>query len=153
MSDADVTPVESPLDHVRVLEYDNGYRQFHHDTPEADRAEAGFDLTDFGSAETFEKLLAALDLPADENPKLQKDPTEDRDNGLYVWANDSLALITANNPITGTYSDPEMRHDEEGYASYIGLSGTPAAVDEAYEVILDRAEFIKDRDPDRRQFV
>lgn len=163
----EATTVEAPIDHIRVLDYGNSFVKIHHDTPEDARAEAGFDLTTFGSAEAFRLLLNALDLntdtmtvdseqasPGAEYAKVDKAPDDpDRDYGVFVWANADLALLTGNNPRTGEYSDPSMRQNEKGYASYIGLSGTPEAVEEAYNLIEERATHIKGRDPNDRQFI
>lgn len=152
--DADAETVESPLDHVLVTR-DGSLIQARHDTPEADLREAGFDLTDFGSAENFLGLLNAVGIDANEQyAKVDKSPDDpDRDYGMYVWANADLAIITGNNPLTGEYSDPDMRSPQKGYASYIGLSGDPEAVEDAFNRIKQRASHIKEADPDGRQFI
>lgn len=134
-----------------------------HVTPEEGLSEAGFDLTDFDTARRFENLLAELDLNPEhiyreevdaEYAKIDKSPDDpDSDHGVFVWANENLALITGNNPLTGEYSDPDMRPPEKGYASYIGLSGTPEAVEEAFDRIKEVAAHIKAEDPEGRQFI
>lgn len=152
---------ESPIDHITVSRK-GSWTRVNHDTPEADRAEAGFDLTSFGDRDTFEELLATLDLDPrvqtehhdPQHAKVDKRPDDpDRDYGIFVWANEDVALITGNDPITGEYSDPTSRSPEVGYASYIGISGKPGAVAELYETIKDRAPQIKGTNPDEREFI
>lgn len=141
----------------------DGWVRIGHVAPEEARAERGFDLTNFGTASNFEDMLTELNLNPDhiyEEPvdveygKVDKSPDEaDRNYGVFVWANEDLALITGNNPLTGEYSNPEMRSPETGYASYIGLSGMPEAVREAWSEIKQRANHIKGQNRDEREFI
>jgi len=163
-AETEVETVESPVEHITVTQ-NGSLIQVQHNEPDC---EAGFDLTDFGNSENFAELLATFDLSPDMyyNPdhydpvpdpqysKVDKRPEDpDRDYGVFVWANRNVALITGNNPLTGEYSNPDMRQKEEGYASYIGISGEEGAVREIYDAIKQRANHIKGEDPEDRQFI
>lgn len=88
---------------------------------------ASFDLTDFGSADNFQRFLDEFDIGEHDTETSVRTNEE-------VWHNDRVAVRTSNNPITG--EDPRgMRHDEEGYASYIHIIGEEDAVREVYEYI------------------
>ena len=133
-----------------VVARDDGYCRVDHATPEADRAEAGFDLTNFATVNTFSDLLRANDLEPGSNPDayfdvIDKYVDDDRTHVCYVWSNPEVALITGNDPLSGVYSNPEMRTPEPGYASYIGVSGLPDAVDALTTDIADLSVHIKGR--------
>lgn len=124
---------EATVDHVASIAHPNG------------DAEAGFDLTDFGSPGEFQTFLRKFDL----TPGVVEDDGRRR----YVWHNSDVVVVTGNNPITGEYSDPEMREPEKGYASYIGIEGDAEVVEEVYEYIQNNVDFIKGRNPDEREFI
>lgn len=119
--------------------------------------EAGFDLTDFGDAQRFGEMLESLDLdPFDDGVDhgcIDTSREQDGSHGLFVFANDRVALFTGNNPLTGEYGDPGARPDEKGYASYIGISGTHGAVQEVFEAVQEHAKYVKGRDPRDRSFI
>lgn len=95
----------------------------------------GFDLTDFGSAENFKAVLAALELPEIASR------TGDKVNA-FVFKNDQIEIVTGNNPITGEYRGTDRPH-EIGYASYIGIEGDAAAVRKAISAIEKHSTYIK----------
>ncbi len=86
--------------------------------------EWGFDLTDFGSKDQFQKVLSENELT--EYEKIVVDKGSDIERFHYTWSNKegSLTLITGNDPISGLYSAPRMRRLEVGYASYMGIRGS-----------------------------
>lgn len=142
-----------PRDHLLITH--EPFVKIRHFTPEPDLDEAGFDLTTFGDARTFRVFLKDVGLhPEADFVEVDKAPDEpDRTYRNFVWANEDLALITGNNPLTGEYSDPSMRRPEEGYASYVGLSGTETAVDAAFSAVKAYAQHIKEADRSGRQFI
>jgi hypothetical protein len=115
--------------------------------------EASFDLTDFRSARVFAGVLDNLNLhPVEEYFRLSLGSNESNDRYVYVWANSEGMIITGNNPITGAYSRPEDRHNQVGYASYIGIEGTPSFVEKATELIKKNGNW-KDYDTESRSFM
>lgn len=125
---------------------------------EGGSTEAGLDHTDFGSASTFKSLLKRHGIdPRDGYVRIRKgNPEKDDEEWAwysYVWASADVMVVTGNNPITGVYSVPAMRNEEEGYASYMGLEGDGEAVAALYEDIIQTAQFVKGRNPKRREFV
>ena len=109
----------------------------------------GFDLTliDDGQAgvDKWKAILKVMKLPLK--------PYHDKANYCYVWANKRVKLVTANNPITGQYSHPSKRDPELGYASYIGIEGSPAQVAQLATLIREAAVSIKEEVPGERQFI
>ena len=115
--------------------------------------EASFDLTGFGSARVFAGVLDNLNLhPVEEYYRLSLGSIEANDRYVYVWANSDGMVMTSNNPITGVYSRPEHRHNQEGYASYIGIEGNATFVEKATELIKKNGNW-KDYDGDSRSFM
>lgn len=90
-------------------------------------AKAGFDLTKMPAA-LFEELVDGMNYS-----------TIDKGHGYknFQWSDDSLTIVTGNNPITGESSRSDYRHPEKGYCSRIGLEGDEQAVFEAYEYIKE----------------
>ena len=118
--------------------------------------EHGFDLTSFGTAEKFKKVLKANKLPT----KGEKKCTVDKDlmgsaikMCQFEWANKNIKLITSNNPITGQYNEPKRRKPEKGYASYIGIVGDDKQVLKLVKSIKKQASFIKDESIGARDFI
>jgi hypothetical protein len=115
--------------------------------------EASFDLTDFGSVRVFAGVLDNLNLHAvEEYYRLSLGSNEANDRYVYVWANAEGMVMTGNNPITGVYSCPENRRNEEGYGSYIGIEGKSSFVEKAFELVRDNGN-CKDWDNERRSFM
>ena len=106
----------------------------------------GFDLTDFGSSQNFEKVLRANKLSS--GYKLVKK----RGERFFTWKNSSVKLITNNNPLTGEYSSGG-RTKEHGYASYIGITGEKEAVIKLVKTIKKYAVYIKDESPNERDYI
>ncbi len=107
-------------------------------------AEHGFDLTDFGEDWPRFKALADMHYVG-------------RANGgkAFEWATESgVTVITQNNPETGEYGPGrDMRDDEAGFASYIGLTGPDGAVSELAKLIRQYADYIKGETPGRRAYI
>jgi hypothetical protein len=114
------------IDHEHLTLDDRLTSGLHHT---AGDGKAGRDLTTFGSPETFEQVLADLDLPSD--PIELYDDLDRR--RCFVWANDELMIVTGANPITGEHAHYDQ--NELGYASYIGIEGDEDAVRTADDVI------------------
>jgi|WetSurMetagenome_2_1015567.scaffolds.fasta_scaffold666757_1 hypothetical protein len=113
---------------------------------------AGFDLTDFGSKENFEKVLKENHL---DNYKIELKKTIGADSyRIFVWSNKDVKLITGNNPITGEYSGGKYRRENEiGYASYIGIEGKELAVKDLFNSIKKHASYIKEEEYGDRSFI
>lgn len=113
------------------------------DLGEASKAvmEYGFDLTDFDSAEDFQKAL--------EKAGMAKETKKTKDG--FLWSGEGIEMVTGNNPITGEYRD-NRRGNEVGFASYIGITGTPAKVKTLVAAIKDVANY-KDESPGARDFI
>ena len=118
--------------------------------------EHGFDLTSFGTAENFKKVLKENKLSI----KGKRKCTVDKDYAgvstkmcQFEWKNKDVKLITSNNPITGQYNNPKRRKPEKGYASYIGIVGDDQQVPKLVESIKKHARDIKDESRGRRDFI
>lgn len=97
-----------------------GYEKYHGGK---DDYKHGFDLTDFGSAKNFMKVLERNNLKS--RYKRYNDPLVGGSfpvDYTYVWSNSDTVISTSNNPLTGAYRVPKMRKKDEGYASYINVS-------------------------------
>ena len=118
--------------------------------------EHGFDLTSFGTAENFKKVLKENKLSIKGKRKciIGKDyvgkPTK---RCQFEWKNKDVKLITSNNPITGQFNEPKRRSPEEGYASYIGIIGDDKQVPKLVKSIKKHARDIKDESKGRRDFI
>lgn len=105
------------------------------------KTQAGFDLTKFKPGD-FEKLLELLGL--DKKGKL--------DHTIWLWGNDKILLLTANNPITGVSGRSYNQSQEKDYAGYIGLEGDKDLVDKAFEFIKNNADY-KNVNPTHREYI
>ena len=96
---------------------------------------AGFDLTDVG-VETWMRLLAKFNISAA--------PVVDTSRGYerLEWVGPEIVITTKSNPL-----------DEDGYASYIGITGAAQIVLGVFMFIKHNAEFIKDECWGRRDFI
>jgi hypothetical protein len=153
------TPTTTP-DGFLTVETDGSHTTVEHDVVASGAGtESGFDLTDFGSVITFSNVLRAHDLEPGSTEEAHFDVVDkapnrpDRKRALFAWSNPSVALFTGNNPLTGVYSNPDMRSPEEGYASYVGISGREDAVQALYDDVRDRADHVKHADPNGRQYI
>jgi len=106
-----------------------------------EKREWGFDLTDIEGADWI-KVLKSVNLDPNSGKKT--------DRG-WVWENDKIMIVTANNPITGEHYSG--RGNEKDYASYIGLEGDDATVVKAAKEIQDYAINIKDMNKKSRDFI
>lgn len=106
------------------------------------KVDYGFDLTTFENAANF---LTTLELSG-----LSTTPKKNSD-GYFVWSGDGLEMVTANNPLTGE-NDDSRRGKEEGYASYMGITGEPEKVKKLVSQIKKVAVY-KDESPGSRDFI
>lgn len=112
--------------------------------------EAGFDLTGFGTAKNFERVLKANKLkPA----KAVIHKGTGWKYKVYVWKGKGVEIRTGNNPITGAYSEPRNRPREQGYASYIGIKGEPMKVARLVRTIRQSTKDIKDYSPRKSDYI
>lgn len=115
--------------------------------------EWGFDLTDFKNGQ-FKDVLKGLGIV---EADVTNDMGEDLDGKPYrrgfVWHGEGIEITTGNNPITGQYSNPNMREPEVNYASYIGITGLPDQVKMAVKLIKKHSSDIKDESKNRRNFI
>lgn len=115
--------------------------------------EAGFDLTSFGTPETFVEMLESIDIdPYYDYARVNVTRAEFNEEYYhYVWGNERGMIVLGNNPITGEYRDGNYKR--EGYASYIGLEGTQDFVESAFQMIIQYSSSYKDYDMSRRSFI
>lgn len=129
------------------MEYETG---FEIEKQENGMYEWGFDLTNFKESEDeykrsegegvkkFKGLLEKFGMS-------YKGYTESEVG--YEWSDreESIVMVTGNNPITGEYWDTKRRETEKGYLSYVGISCKSREV--LQEFIIEfrrRATFIKE---------
>jgi hypothetical protein len=116
-----------------------------------EKAEHGFDLTGFGTAQNFKTVLKENNMkPA--KPVIHK-LTTGGSYKSYVFKGQGVEMRTGNNPITGQYSCPRQRQNEKGYASYIGIKGEPAKVQKLVMSIKKHTDDIKDESAGRNDFI
>jgi len=118
-----------------------------------EKAQWGFDLTDFKSASDFNTMLKKHKLYGGKREYGKDIIGDKRVSKGFVWKNKNLKLVTGNNPITGKYDNPKQRKPEKGYASYIGIEGNKRQVLNLVKDIKKRATGIKDESPHRRDFI
>lgn len=126
------------------MEYETGFEM---EKQENGMYEWGFDLTDFKDEDEykrseeegvkkFEELLEKFSMS-------YKGYSE---SGVgYEWSDreESIVMVTGNNPITGEYSDNKIR--EKGYLSYVGISCKSREVLQEFIIeFRNRAAFIKE---------
>ena len=114
--------------------------------------EAGFDLTDFKSEETFCEVLEELDIDPYWNYYRVENTNYSDPTYCYIWANEQGMILLGNNPITGEWSNPDKRPKDWGYGSYIGIEGTEQFVTTAFELIKNNG-YYKDFNPHCREFL
>lgn len=114
--------------------------------------EYGFDLTDFGSSERFQKVLKENKLPIRARKVCEKLISGDK-MCSFQWSNKKVKMVTANNPISGKFHNGMRRPIEKGYASYMGIEGDPKAVKKLVLSIKKNADFIKGESPKTRDFI
>lgn len=116
--------------------------------------EAGFDLTSFGTPTKFRKVLRVNQLKPSRSV-IHKGGSEGYHYKYktYVWKGKGLEMRTGNNPITGMYSEPKQRPPEKGYASYIGIKGTPQRVAKLVKTIKSTTRDIKGYNPKENEFI
>ena len=83
-------------------------------SPDQSAASCEYNLTDFGSAEAWQRLMVDLELAQD-----------GRSSTGYLWRGPNLLVETASNPITGLQATNHHGAPEFGYASYMQANGTP----------------------------
>lgn len=93
--------------------------------------EWGFDLTDISPAD-WSILIRKYNL---RNGTFKVRYSSNAKIEYPIWRGKDVVIITANNPITGVYSEPNRRAKEVGYASYIGILGNPAKVEKIADFI------------------
>ena len=101
----------------------------------------GFDLTDISAAD-WQIVLSSVEAGN------QAEQTRDG----WEWSGQNILIVTANNPITGEYCNGSRKH-EKGYASYIGVEGSPSKVKMVVDGIREFATFIKDECRNARDFI
>lgn len=115
----------------------------------------GFDLTGFDSAKQFENLLLRNGLdPVKSYKKVRAYPDDEslKDYYRFIWSGRYLKIVTGNNPITGEYTNKNMRKNEKGYASYIGIEGYPFYVHKLVKDIKKTGS-IGGESPYEREFI
>ena len=123
-----------------VMEYETG---FEIEKQKNGMYEWGFDLTDFNEETEangeikFQELLDKFTL-------YYKRQSEKEG---FVWSNkdESIVMVTANNPITGEYCNYGDRKPEKGFLSYVGVSCKSTSVlQEFISEFRIKAAFIKE---------
>ena len=119
-----------------------------------EEAEAGFDLTEISAMAWYNLLVKEKMIYT--NRKKDKDFLTGEVNeykGAFVYGFKEGHIVTNNEPLFGTYSNPIARQIEMGYASYIGITGTKAFVRRVCRYINKHASYVKEFNPKRRQFI
>ena len=114
--------------------------------------EWGFDLTDFNDHTEEEYTDSEEEHTGTYRFKEFLDKfklyyKEQSEEGGFVWSNteESVVMVTANNPITGEYCTPEFREPEKGYLGYVGISCKSTQVlQEFIRQFRIKATFIKE---------
>ena len=112
----------------------------------------GFDLTAF-EPNGFQEIIKENNL----HPIPQKVDSTYRSGDYsrkyrhFEWKGDGIRLITKSNPYEkGSEWQPRTN---QGYASYIGIEGTPNKVDKLKESIKSHSRYIKGESPNEREFI
>lgn len=105
-------------------------------SPDQFPASCEYNLTDFGSAEAWQRVLDDLGLVQD-----------GRNDTGYLWRGADLVVDTASNPITGIHAIHHSGPPEFGYASFMEAHGTPEAVRRFIEAVDTHATMIKGGEP------
>lgn len=119
-----------------------------------EEAQAGFDLTEISAMAWYNLLVKEGMIYT--NRKRDKDILTgevNAYNGAFVYGFKEGHIVTNNEVLFGTYSNPTARSIEIGYASYIGITGTKAFVNRVCRYINKHASYVKDFDPKKRQFI
>jgi len=112
-----------------------------------DCAEYGFDLTSMPAMKWFE-MLKRYDMQYTNRKRDGSSSVgtgDGRQGGAFVWGFRDGHIVTGS-------SAGEHREPEQGYAGYIGITGTRAFVRKVKAYIRKHAECIKDEAPSR-QFI
>jgi len=122
----------------------------------AGTAEAGFDLTRFSSADSFQRLVENhhLEGPRDVPlyPSRQRPDVEAGDLKGWVWADEYVLLMVAANPLTGARARIQ-REPDPGYAGYIGIKGERASVQTLFHAVRRRASECKGYDNSHSRYI
>lgn len=105
-------------------------------SPDQFAASCEYNLTDFGSAEAWQRVMVDLELVQD-----------GRSNTGYLWRGPDLLVDTASNPITGIHAINHSGPPEFGYASFMDAKGSPEAVRRFMAAVDTHATMIKGSDP------
>jgi hypothetical protein len=99
-------------------------------------ASCEFNLTDFGSAETWQTLMDELGLVED-----------GREENGYLWRARDLCVSTSSNPLTGIHAINHQGKPEFGYASFMDAEGTQDAIERFMAAVLRHATIVKGGEP------
>lgn len=105
--------------------------------------DAGFDCTDFGSAETFEDVLEQVGI----------DSRQYNDEKLFVWWCEEGRIITADNPITAEHYKTGSTNSKKGYAGRMGITGELQWVAVTTFIIQREAEWVKGVSLNERAYI
>jgi hypothetical protein len=112
----------------------------------------GFDLTDFGDAGTFKRVLGVAEIPRKARVVVENAHYGTRD---FIWRfyfeGDNILIQTYCDPISGQDQDGQMRRP--GYAGYIGIEGDANKVAALVCAIKEYAVSVKGESPDQRDFI
>ena len=103
-------------------------------------AKHGFDLTEI-DANHWKNLIADHGL------------VRSFDEEGWKWKAEGILIVAGNDPVSGKYARPNMRPDQIGYASYIGIEGESEIVESVVQFIKKHADFIKDESEGKRGFI
>lgn len=119
-------------------------------------AEAGFDLTKFSSADSFQRFVENYHLEGPYDvplyPSQQNPDVEAGDLKGWVWADEYVLVMVTANPLTGVRARIQ-REPEPGYAGYIGIEGERASVKAVFRAIRRRASECKGYDNTHSKYI
>lgn len=113
-----------------------------------EEASASLKEVNFSDGHDFKRVLKKHDLP--QFPE-RVTPAESQCE-RFVWANEDVLIMTQCHPKTGEHGVPAARQKDEGWASYVAISGRADAVKAVYETVLSEMESFGGADPSGRMF-
>jgi len=119
---------------------------------EAKKIKWGFDLTDFGSAANWKKIVDRFKLKMRVKTKKYDIPGQEKPTVIkhFHWTVPGLMIITAANPLTGEHGAYFNRTPDKGYAGYIGIEGDK---DKVMRLVKAIRKYSTDESPNRRDFI
>ena len=83
---------------------------------------------------------------------LQGEPV--RSDAGWVWSFREGFIVTSHNPYTGQHFNVMMVHPSDiGMLGYVGIEGHPTFVNDVFQTIKEKAEYVKDECYGSRDYI